>query len=213
MQLFDGHEISLHQARFSGRFDVAEEEADRFRMDRVVVLIVAARSDGADFKVLDSGDVRRTATLKVDDARLLEGDMREQAIRYLFSGPDQGYIDMGIPRADVSRPIDEQDLSHPEAQTEVEVAAVDAQEENDLAIYAMESEHPVRIIPAGEAAFPVELPPEAARLLAETKARRVAARAEEASTSVASQQRGAPSPAPSRKDPYLEKLYNGEISF
>lgn len=99
-QRFDGFDVSLHGAKFTGTFDLDEEDAKGLSLDRVVVFLVAARLGRAQVETTKEGDVKRTNTFVVNEVGMLEGDLREQAIQYL-AFPDQGVLDFSIPDDEV----------------------------------------------------------------------------------------------------------------
>lgn len=93
----DGHKVESWQARFTGTMDLDVEEAEKMGLDRVVVWIVASRVGQSEFKVLgDSGEVRRKNVINLEDARVLTGAIREQAILFLRSG-DQAALHLTPP--------------------------------------------------------------------------------------------------------------------
>lgn len=94
----EGLGVDIHQARFTGTFDVTEEDDDSLGLDSVVILLVAARSGQIQHTIRDSGDVVAKRVLKVSDAVPLTGEAREEAIRRMTSHQDtnQGSFDWGM---------------------------------------------------------------------------------------------------------------------
>lgn len=95
----EGFEVTNHRARMSGYWDVTDVEDDQISLDRVVVLIVAARSEGVAFKITDTGDVDATRVLRVSDAVPLTGDLRERAIQMLADRADPNQEALQFPGA------------------------------------------------------------------------------------------------------------------
>jgi hypothetical protein len=80
----DGMSIDANKARFTGTFDLDEEDLEALSLDRTVFFIVGVRVSDANCKVLDTGDVRRTDVLSVVDARVAAGELREVAMAHLM---------------------------------------------------------------------------------------------------------------------------------
>jgi hypothetical protein len=64
---FDGMAIDEWGGRFSGAFDLDEEQASRYSVDDVVVLIVRAQVKGANVRTTPQGDVKRVHVLGVEE--------------------------------------------------------------------------------------------------------------------------------------------------
>lgn len=64
---FDGMAIDEWGGRFSGTFDLEEEQADRYSVDDVVILVVRAQVKGANVKTTPQGDVKRVHVLGVEE--------------------------------------------------------------------------------------------------------------------------------------------------
>ena len=95
-QHFDGFSIDAHQARFSGTFDLDQEDLASLELDRVAFFVVAVRVEGANLKALDTGDVRRVDVLKVQDARVAADELREVCIQHIMGKGGQSVADFGL---------------------------------------------------------------------------------------------------------------------
>lgn len=80
----DGMSIDANKARFSGTFDLDDEDIEALSLDRTVFFVVGVRVSDANCKVLDTGDVRRTDVLSVVDARVAGGELREICMAHLM---------------------------------------------------------------------------------------------------------------------------------
>jgi hypothetical protein len=88
----DGHEIEQWQGRFTKTFDIDRDNLEQMRLDKVVLWVVATRAGDSNFKVLDSGEVRKVTVYKVEDAAPLSGELRDQAMTFLAHGPGHGHF-------------------------------------------------------------------------------------------------------------------------
>lgn len=91
---FDGFEINVFEGRISGNFELDDLQAAKLGLDRVVVFVIATRLGKAEVSTSSDGDVKRRNTFTVSEARILEGDQRDQAIRFLAG--TQGTLDFGL---------------------------------------------------------------------------------------------------------------------
>jgi hypothetical protein len=91
--MFDGMDVDSHQARFTGTFDLDEEDTSSVGLDRVAFFVVAVRVEGAVFRTTDDAEVKRINVLKVQDARLASGDMRDEAVQWLAGKAGQSVMD------------------------------------------------------------------------------------------------------------------------
>ena len=97
LKMIDNHEVNKWELALTGSIEMSEDDADQTSLDKVTVFVVAAHAGKAAFEVLSDGDVRRRNTMKLSDAAVLTGKLREQAIVFLSSGADQGYMDFPMP--------------------------------------------------------------------------------------------------------------------
>lgn len=93
----EGLGVDIHQARFTGIFDVTEDDDRALSLDRVVVFLVAARSGKIEHTIRDNGDVVAKRILKVTDAMPLTGEVREQALGQLGNRTDPNQLSFGWP--------------------------------------------------------------------------------------------------------------------
>lgn len=82
-QTFDGMQVDSRQARFTGVFDLDDEDTGVIGLDRVSFFVVAVRDGGAALKLTNDGDVKRVDSLAVQDARLMTGELRDKAVEFL----------------------------------------------------------------------------------------------------------------------------------
>lgn len=92
---FDGFDVSVHEATFTGKFDLDEEESESIKLDRVVVFLVAARVGKVLHAADKDGEIKRTNTFVVSEAQMLQGELRDQAIQFL-AYPTQGSLDFDV---------------------------------------------------------------------------------------------------------------------
>lgn len=93
---FDGMHIDEWGGRFSGSFDLEEEQASRHSVDDVVVMIVRAQIKGANVKTTPQGDVKRLHIFGVEDARFPSNKLWRQCMTELR--PDrQGKLELQNP--------------------------------------------------------------------------------------------------------------------
>ncbi len=93
----DSHEVTKYQLGFNGSIDISDESAEQMELDNVTVFVVAAHAGKATFDILPDGEIRRKNTMKLSNASVLTGKLREQAIVLLASGQDQGYLNFPMP--------------------------------------------------------------------------------------------------------------------
>lgn len=102
MRLFDGHPVETFRGRLSA-FDIEDEEADSYRTDQMLVLVVACRVDGADFRRTTDGGWLRTNKLPIHAVRVAKAEMRSELIdifglpmeeQLTFPGADPGPWDV-----------------------------------------------------------------------------------------------------------------------
>lgn len=100
---FDGFDVSVHEATFTGKFDLDDEESESIRLDRVVVFVVAARVGKVLHAADKDGEIKRTNTFVVSEAQMLQGELRDQAIQFL-AYPTQGTLDFDVEEEDDDEP-------------------------------------------------------------------------------------------------------------
>ena len=86
-RLFDSQSVDRWSAKFTGTFDVDDDDIGSLGLDDQVVFVVVARVDGAAFKRTANGDLQRVNQLGVRGVRIAEGASREQLVR-MFSLTD-----------------------------------------------------------------------------------------------------------------------------
>ncbi len=126
----EGLGVDIHQARFTGTFDVSEEDDTSLGLDSVVILLVAARSGQIQHTIRDSGDVVAKRVLKVAEAVPLTGEAREQAIQQMTNriDPNQGSFEWTMSPGSLEVKVPNQPLSE---ETPGESAALDETPEPD----------------------------------------------------------------------------------
>lgn len=92
---FDGFDVNVFEGKVSGKFEMDDVQAGKLGLDRVVIFVCAARLGKAQVETTGEGDIKRTNTFAVSDVRMLEGEMREQAIRFL-ADPLQETLDFDL---------------------------------------------------------------------------------------------------------------------
>lgn len=90
---FDGLEIDSYQGRFTGTFDLDQEDINALELDRVAFFVVAVRVEGATLKTTTEADVKRTNILKVQDARVARDQLRLDAVQWLAGKNGQGTLE------------------------------------------------------------------------------------------------------------------------
>lgn len=91
---FDGFEIDRYEATLQGWFEVQPDDVSlNMQADRTVVMLVMARSHREAKDIKANADVVWQRMLKVQDAVVLSGPMREQALGFLESRSDQMSFD------------------------------------------------------------------------------------------------------------------------
>lgn len=93
----EGFDVTTHKARLAGWWDVSDDEDTQISLDRVVVMVVAARSESVVHKITDEGDVVSGRVLKISDAVPLSGRLREQAIQMLADHVDPNQASLSFP--------------------------------------------------------------------------------------------------------------------
>lgn len=141
----EGLGVDIHQARFTGTFDVTEEDDDSLGLDSVVILLVAARSGQIQHTIRDSGDVVAKRVLKVSDAVPLTGEAREEAIRRMTSRQDtnQGSFDWGMSPGALEAGVTNRHLSDSSTSNTVPEATEDHESEPSEAASSSSLGHPV----------------------------------------------------------------------
>lgn len=92
-EIIDGLHVDKNQARFTGTFDLDERDLEALAMDRVAFLVVAVRIEEMKAKVTPDADVKRVNVLRVQDARVARGDLREDAVEWLAGKNGQMTMD------------------------------------------------------------------------------------------------------------------------
>jgi hypothetical protein len=94
---FEGHDVEAFHCQFAGSWDLEDDEAGAIGLDRVVVFLVAGRITKASFELQESsGELHRKSVVKVSEARMLRGSVRDEALSYLVQGPDQSQLHFGV---------------------------------------------------------------------------------------------------------------------
>ena len=194
-------DVTKHQGRFTGRVDVSDDDANALA-GGVVVMLVSARADDAELKTLPNGDVRRTAVLKVEDFKILSGEARLDGIQQLLKTQ--------VPELEEQTEPIQTIVHHEPSNNSVDVSTV---VEDEPGTYDLP---PFRPRPAEQmsADKAVRNSPESPTqsvedLLASVRAGRNGRASEDAHQRPS----GGPQTAPtasgrSRKDPFLQKLYD-----
>jgi hypothetical protein len=78
----DGVPFDSHRARFSGTVPLETEEIEATSLDEVLVMVVVARVQDVQAKVV-KGELERVNVLKVTDTRLLTGDLKKILVERL----------------------------------------------------------------------------------------------------------------------------------
>lgn len=86
---FDGLEIEVNKARFSGTFDLDASDAQQIGLDRVAFFVVAVKIGGANIRTTKDADIQRVDLLQVEDARLATGEIRDEVVKWLAGHHDQ----------------------------------------------------------------------------------------------------------------------------
>lgn len=119
LKMIDNHEVNKWELALTGSIEMSEEDADQTSLDKVTVFVVAAHAGKAAFEVLADGDVRRRNTMKLSDASVLTGKLREQAIVFLSSGADQGYLDFPMPAHPSTEPPQDGEIQEINGQRQI----------------------------------------------------------------------------------------------
>lgn len=100
MEFIDEHPVVAHRVRFRNRVDVSEAHADLVKDDMVVVWIMRTRCEPPQYHPVtkDAEERYRFNIQAVEAATPLAGALRDQALAYLETGADQGYLDLNVPR-------------------------------------------------------------------------------------------------------------------
>ena len=100
MEFIDEHPVVAHRVRFRNRVDVSEAHADLVKDDMVVVWIMRTRCEPPQYHPVtkDAEERYRFNIQAVEAATPLAGVLRDQALAYLETGADQGYLDFNVPR-------------------------------------------------------------------------------------------------------------------
>lgn len=171
-----GHQIDKVKGRFTGTIDEVDDEI--FKFDRMVVMLVVARTSVGSIDPKDDGEIHAVMKIKVSDMQALEGDLRDQAIAYLAHGADQGILHFGQPvhkpprikgqkALEVEAPVADYAEPPPGVDVNGEVPArvvQDPDEEFDVPVAAplpvtaraTDAEPPAFVAPAAEALSPDE---------------------------------------------------------
>lgn len=102
----DGFLVEKFKCRVSGTIEITEEEGKAMPLDRIVVMLVAARSDNFVPKIVEAdGTAMLTRVLRLEHLALLEGDMRESALQALITG-DANSLQNSFEFPDLERTVD-----------------------------------------------------------------------------------------------------------
>lgn len=78
--------------QFSGTIDVTREQQRAIIDSGLAVMLIAARTGKLDVDFKENGDTALKVTMRVTDATLTSGQLREDAITFLAHGGDQGQL-------------------------------------------------------------------------------------------------------------------------
>lgn len=67
----DGFPVELYDGRFSGVFELEDEEGEAIGYDDTVTFLVVASADKAAFSTLKNGELKRTNTFKILSSRIV----------------------------------------------------------------------------------------------------------------------------------------------
>lgn len=96
----DGFPVELYDGRFSGKFELDEEDGRKIGYDDVVAFLVVTTADKANFDMTKLGEVRRTNTFGVSNVRIVPSRMAEEFLdRLNGSEPGEGYIPLEVIQA------------------------------------------------------------------------------------------------------------------
>lgn len=82
--LFDGFAVSNYDGKFVGGFDLEDE----VNYDDVVTFVVTARVDGASFKAMKNGEIKRTNHFSVTSVNALDREMGEKILDSIGAAVD-----------------------------------------------------------------------------------------------------------------------------
>ena len=138
---FEGHDVELHKCSFSGNWDLEDDEANAIALDRVVVFLVAGRVTSAGFDLQESsGELHRKSKVKVSEATMLRGKMRDEALSYIVEGPENAMLAFGK-QASTPDPMDGSDFEL-DAEDAALLAQAQAQQSNDDSVQTVGSVYP-----------------------------------------------------------------------
>lgn len=106
---FDGMPVDEWAGRFSGTFDLEEEQASRYSVDDVIVFVVRAQVKGASVKTTPQGDVKRVHVLGVEEAVIPTEKLWRQCMSELRADK-QGKLELPAPV--LQDPLVEDDVIH-----------------------------------------------------------------------------------------------------
>lgn len=100
MEFIDDHPVVAHRVRFRNRVEIGEDRAGLVKDDMIVVWLLRSRCEPPQYHPVtkDAEDRYRFNIQAVEHAVPLDGAVRDQALAYLEHGPDQSYLDLGVPR-------------------------------------------------------------------------------------------------------------------
>lgn len=94
----DGIAFDMYRARFTGTIDLEDTEAEASATSETLVMVTIATVDGFQAKLDKEGDLARIAVLKVNDARVLDPELRDLMIERLgLSYGDMGAAPTPVP--------------------------------------------------------------------------------------------------------------------
>lgn len=144
----DGFPVEKFKCRVSGTIEITEAEGTAMPLDRIVVMLVAARSDNYVPKLIEEdGTAMITRVVKLEHLALLEGDMREMALQALITGDNnalQGSLEFPGPQQKAIDPETGEVSTVPVA-AYAEPPANDAVAPQNDAVFAHGSEQPVSV--------------------------------------------------------------------
>lgn len=109
---FEGHDVELHKCSFQGTFDLENDESQAIALDRVVVFLVAGRVTGAGFELQESsGELHRKSKIKVSEAAMLRGKLRDEALAWIVEGPENAMLAFGKQASSASETFDGGDFA------------------------------------------------------------------------------------------------------
>jgi hypothetical protein len=82
----DGFPVELYDGRFSGVFELEDEEGEAIGYDDTVTFLVVASADKAAFSTLKNGELKRTNTFKILSSRIVPVDTAVTFVETLNEG-------------------------------------------------------------------------------------------------------------------------------